>query len=70
MICPKCNRSGALSLDSESVGSANEIHFACECRFCGKVLWHATVISPPGQSPAKLGPSKPCSVDCPRHKMV
>ena len=70
MICPKCKNSGALSLASESVGTGNEIHFACECRVCGKVMWHKTVLSPPGYSPAQFGPSKPCSADCPRHASV
>jgi|GEM_PF-7014236 len=68
MICPKCKNPGAVSLASESVGT--EIHFACECRRCGKVMWHKTVLSPPGHSPAQFGPAKPCSADCPRHNLV
>jgi hypothetical protein len=71
MICPKCKKPGALSLKQESVGTANEIHFACECPSgCGIVMWHKTVLSPPGSSPAQLGPSKPCSADCPQHNLV
>ena len=70
MNCPKCNRPGALSLGLESVGTGNEVHLACECQNCGKVMWHATVISTPGHSPAQFGPSKPCSADCPRHNLV
>ena len=70
MICPKCKKSGALSTKRESVGAANEIHFACECPACGaKSQWHQPLLSSPGEPP-RYGSSTSCPPECNLHNSV